>query len=300
MKAAAFDYLKPSSIEQAIELLAKSGESAKVLAGGQTLIPMMAFRMAQPTALIDLNGIDGLSYIREQGETLAIGALTRHRDVERSELVGRHCPLLAQAIRLVAHPVIRNRGTAGGSLSHADPAAEWPTVAMALGAELVLRSERGVRSVPAHDFFTSLLTTALMPDEILVEIRIPKIRKRARAAFLEVSRRHGDFALVSVAIQIGLSVSGEVDEVALALGGVDTIPIDASPTAQMMVGCRFGEVRFHQVARAIAHGLSPSDDIHASAEYRRDVAEGLIVRALTQLSDSFEGHNGQGRNPTSR
>lgn len=292
MKVAAFEYLKPASIEQAIELLANSGDSAKVLAGGQTLIPMMAFRMAQPTALIDLNGIDGLNYITEDGETLRIGAMTRHRDVERSELVGLHCPLLAQAILLVAHPVIRNRGTAGGSLSHADPAAEWPTVAMALGAEMVLRSKRGTRSVPARGFFTSLLTTALMPDEILLEIRLPKIRRGAAAAFLEVNRRHGDFALVSVAMQIAVSTSGEVDEVTLALGGVDNVPVDAGPSAQMMMGRKLDEVCFQDVARAVAHSLSPSDDIHASADYRRDVAEGLIVRALTVLSASYEEQNG--------
>jgi CO/xanthine dehydrogenase FAD-binding subunit len=292
MKAVAFDYHKPASIEQAIELLARCGDSAKVLAGGQTLVPMMAFRMAQPTALIDLNGIESLNYIKEHDETLRIGALTRHRDIERSRLVSLHCPLLAQAIRFVAHPVIRNRGTAGGSLSHADPAAEWPTVAMALGAEMILRSERGTRAVSARDFFVSLLTTALMPDEILVEIRLPKIRKGASAVFLEVNRRHGDFALVSVAMQIGAAASGEIDEIALALGGVDIVPVDASAAARMMMGCKLGEVDFREVARAVADSLSPSDDIHASAEYRRDVAEGLVVRALTQISASSGERHG--------
>ncbi len=284
MKTAAFDYFRPTSIEEAVELLANAGESAKVLAGGQTLVPIMAFRMAQPSALIDLNRIEGLNYIRDDGDLLRIGAMTRHRDIERSELVSTHCPLLAQAIRLVAHPVIRNRGTAGGSLSHADPSAEWPTVAMALGAEMILLSACGKRTVPARDFFTSLLTTALMPDEILVEIRLPKIRKNAAAAFLEVSRRHGDFALVSVAVQIGLAQSGEVDEVALALGGVDMVPVEASQTAKLMMGRKLARPLFEEVGRAVAHELAPPDDIHASAEYRREVAEGLIVRALTLVS----------------
>ncbi|MGD9727399.1 MAG: xanthine dehydrogenase family protein subunit M [Nitrospiraceae bacterium] len=284
MKAAAFDYFRPSTIEQAVELLAKADGSAKVLAGGQTLVPMMAFRMARPGALIDLNRIDSLRYIREDGNTLKIGAMTRHRDVERSELVSRYCPLLAEAIRLVAHPVIRNRGTAGGSLSHADPAAEWPTVAVAIGAQMLLCNAQGTRSISARDFFVSLLTTALMPDEILVEIQVPKLRKKVATAFLEVSRRHGDFALVSVATQVSVSQFGEVGDVTLVLGGVDMVPLDVSKTAEMLIGRKLVEQSFEDVGREIARDLQPFDDIHATADYRREVAEGLIVRALKQAS----------------
>ncbi|MGE3992315.1 FAD binding domain-containing protein [Pseudorhodoplanes sp.] len=284
MKTAAFDYFRPSMLEEAMEMLARAGESAKVLAGGQTLVPIMAFRLAQPAVLIDLNRIEGLNYIRDDGEALSIGAMTRHRDVERSTLVSRHCPLLAQAIRQVAHPVIRNRGTAGGSLCHADPAAEWPTIAIALRAEIVVRSVRGTRIVAARDFFTSLLTTALMEDEILVEVRLPKMHANTRASFLEVSRRHGDFALVSVAAQISTSESGEVEEIRLALGGVGDVPIDASEAAEPIVGQKPSEKQFEKIGAAVARGLTPPSDIHASPEYRREVAEGLTVRALMTAS----------------
>lgn len=289
MKAAAFDYLRPTSLDQAIEMLANAGDSAKVLAGGQTLVPMMAFRLAQPSVLVDLNRIDGLSYIREDGGVLRIGAMTRHREVERSELVRRYCPMLAQAIRWVAHPVIRNRGTAGGSLCHADPAAEWPTVAVALRAVMLLRSPRGARRVAAGDFFTSLLTTAVEADEILVEIELPKARANSGAAFLEVSRRHGDFALVSVAAALGAGRSGEIDDVRLALGGVAMVPVDASRTAEMLLGRKPAEPAFDELGSAVARELAPPDDIHASALYRQEVAAGLVARALAAASKNLRG-----------
>lgn len=292
MKAAEFDYFRPTSLDQALELLAETDGSAKVLAGGQTLVPMMAFRMAQPSALIDLNRIGGLNYIREDGDILKIGAMTRHRDVERSELVNRYCPLLAEAIRLVAHPIIRNRGTAGGSLSHADPAAEWPTVAVALGAKMLLRNAQRTRLVSARDFFISLLTTALMPDEILVEVQLPKIQKNVAAAFLEVSRRHGDFALVSVAAQVGVSQLGEVNDVRLVLGGVDMTPIDVSGTAKIVIGRKLADQSHEDVSRAIAKNLETFGDVHASADYRREVAAGLITRALSRCQENFEGQHG--------
>lgn len=287
MKAAAFDYFAPRTVDDALDLLARSGGSAKVLAGGQTLVPVMAFRLAQPPALVDLNRIPGLNYIREDGDTVLIGAMTRHRDVERSEIVSRHLPLLSQAIREVAHPVIRNRGTAGGSLSHADPAAEWPTVAVALKASFVLRSAQGTRTVAARDFFLSLLTTALSSEELLVEIRIPKRRENARAVFLEVNRRHGDFAIVSVAAQMEVNRAGEVQDVALVLGGVAAVPFDAGGIAESMRGRRLADLRFEDIGQAVAGKLSPGSDIHASADYRRDLAGGLVVRALTQLREKF-------------
>jgi CO/xanthine dehydrogenase FAD-binding subunit len=241
---------------------------------------MANFRVLRPEVVIDLNRIAALSFISERDGGIAIGAMTRHRMVERSALVKLRCPLIASAVPNIGHAVIRNRGTIGGSLSHADPAAEWPVVAIALGATMVARSPRGERLIPAADFFVGLLTTAIAEDEILVEIRFPVAPARTGAEFLEISRRHGDFALVSVGTQITLSGAGAIVEVRLALGGVGPSPFDAQAQAKRLIGSKPEANDFGAVGQDIARTLEPGDDLHASAEYRKEVAAVLVERAL--------------------
>lgn len=280
MKPAPFDYFAPASLDEALALLRKHGARAKLLAGGQSFVPMANFRVLRPEVVIDLNGIAALGFIADRDGEIAIGAMTRHRTVERSALVRQRCPLIASAVPNIGHAVIRNRGTMGGSLSHADPAAEWPVVAVALGATMVMRSPKGGRQVPAADFFVGLLTTALGADEILVEVRFPVAPARTGAEFLEVSRRHGDFALVSVGVQVTLGGGGAIEDLRLALGGVGPYPFDAAVQAMALIGNKPKDPDIESLGSSIGAALDPPDDLHASAEYRKEVAAVLIARAL--------------------
>ena len=281
MKPAAFDYFAPASLAEALDLLRTHGARAKLLAGGQSFVPMANFRVLRPEVVIDLNRIDALGYIKETADGLSIGAMTRHRAIEHSALVRRVCPLMAAAVTWIGHAAIRNRGTLGGSLSHADPAAEWPVVMVALGATLVARSPRGERRIRAREFFVALLATALEPDEILVEIQVPAAPKGSGAAFLEVARRHGDFALVSAGAQVTLS-AGKLQDVRLALGGVGAAPFDASALASSVAD----ETGFADLGKRVAAALEPTEDLHASAQYRREVAAVLVPRALRAALDN--------------
>lgn len=280
MKPAAFDYFAPETLDEALELLGTHGVGAKLLAGGQSFAPMANFRVLRPEVVIDLNRIASLSYIEARDGAIAIGAMTRHRAIERSDLVRQRCPLLACAAPNIGHAVIRNRGTLGGSLAHADPAAEWPVVAVALGATMVLRGPRGERLVPAGKFFVSLLTTALAVDEILVEVRFPAVPSRTGAGFVEVSRRHGDFALVAVGAQVTLSAAGAISDIRLALGGVGPSPHDATALAQRLAGTMPKDPELEQLGKAVSAAMEPTDDLHASSAYRKEVAVVLIGRAL--------------------
>ncbi|MFQ5751025.1 MAG: FAD binding domain-containing protein, partial [bacterium] len=209
MKPAPFKYLVPKTVAETLSHLAKYGDEAKVLAGGQSLVPTMNFRLAQPAVLIDLNGVSELFYIRDNNSKgLKIGAMTRQRELERNAEILKQAPLIPQTMPFISHPQIRNRGTIGGSLAHADPSAELPAVMVALEARFCLRSQTGDRWLPANDFFVDLFTTALEPDELLVEIEIPSISPRTHYAFREVARRKGDFALVGVAVVVKLHQQG--------------------------------------------------------------------------------------------
>ncbi len=289
MKPAAFDYAAPASLEDALALLGKHGAGAKVLAGGQSFVPMANFRLLRPELVVDLNRIASLAYIKEADGCLAVGAMTRHRDIERSAVVRRLCPMMAEAVPNIGHAVIRNRGTIGGSLSHSDPAAEWPVVAVALGATMVARSAKGERRIAAKDFFVALMTTALAPEDILVEIRFPAAPARSGAAFLEVSRRHGDFALVSVGAQLALDAAGSVADVRIALGGVGAFPFDGAGEANALLGGKPGAQAFDDLGTRIAARIEPGDDIHASAAYRREVAAVLVRRALDAAAARARG-----------
>jgi CO/xanthine dehydrogenase FAD-binding subunit len=282
MKPPQFEYLAPASLEEALALLAQHGDGAKVLAGGQSLVPLLNFRLVRPTYLVDLNEIPGLAYIRQDDGHVAIGALTRQRAVETSALVRERVPLLADAMPQIGHVQIRNRGTVGGSLAHADPAAELPAVVAALEGELVVRSARGERVLRPEEFFVAYLTTAVEPSELLVEVRLPVVPPRTGTAFLEVSRRHGDFALVGVAASVTLDAGGACTRCAIALTGVGPTPVVAREAAHRLVGAKPTPEALEDVGRRAAAGLDPDGDLHASSQYRRHVAGVLTRRALAR------------------
>ncbi len=283
MKPAPFEYVRPGSVAEAIDALSEGGYGAKLLAGGQSLIPAMNFRLAQPELLIDLGNLDELRGIREcEHGGLMIGAMTTHREVERSELVARHTPLLAEVMPWIAHAQIRNRGTLGGSLAHADPAAELPSVMQVLGAVLHARGPDGERTIPVNDFYVGLFTTDLEPDELLTAIEIPPVAAGSRCAFEEVARRHGDFALVGVAVIIEPD-DGAIAGARISLLSVGDGPVLAERAMEGLVGRTLSDEAIRAAAREAAEDLDPPDDIHASPEFRRHLAEVLTARALQQV-----------------
>ncbi len=289
MKPPSFDYLAPASVEEALALLGDLGEGAKALAGGQSLVPMLNFRLVRPRHLVDLNGLTELAGIREDDGRLVIGAMTRQRAVERSALVRARCPLLAEAMPQIGHVQIRNQGTIGGSLAHADPAAELPAVVAALDGELVLRSARGQRVLKPEQFFVTYFTTAAAPAELLVEVRLPAMPPRTGSAFVEVSRRHGDFALVGVAATVTVDEAGVCTGSALALTGVGRTPVVAREAARALVGVKPTAAAIDDVGRRVAGAVRPDGDLHASSEYRRHLAGVLTRRALARAAERVTG-----------
>jgi aerobic carbon-monoxide dehydrogenase medium subunit len=282
MKPAVFDYYDPTTLAEALSLLAQFGDTAKPLAGGQSLVPMMNMRLARPAQLVDLNRLSELSYLEVEKGELRIGAMTRQRALERSAIVAEGWPLLQEATRYIGHVQIRNRGTVGGSLVHAYPSAELPVVMTALEATLVLRTEKGERRVRAEDFFVDVMTTVLQPGELLVEIRTPQVRPRTGWSFQEVSRRHGDFALMGVAGLLTLSGDETIERAQLVFCGAT--PHRASKVDQQLVGRRIESALFRDAANVAAGELDPESDIHASAGYRKEVARVLAHRVLEQAA----------------
>jgi CO/xanthine dehydrogenase FAD-binding subunit len=295
MKPAAFDYLVPASVEEALRLLADLGDGAKPLAGGQSLVPLMNFRLVRPQHLVDLNGLHELAGIGEDDGYLVIGAMTRQRAVETSALVLRRCPLLTEAMPQIGHTQIRNRGTVGGSLAHADPAAELPAVVAALGGELVVRSARGRRTMNSEQFFVGYLTTALEPGELLIEVRLPAMAPRTGTAFVEISRRHGDFALVGVAATLTVDEAGVCTGSALALTGVGPTPVVAREAARALVGGKPTPEAFDEAGRRVSASVHPDSDLHASSEYRTHVAGVLTRRALARAAERAKAAGSSGR-----
>jgi carbon-monoxide dehydrogenase medium subunit len=281
MKPAAFEYLAPTSLEAALAAVGKHGDDAKVLAGGQSLIPVMNFRLAQPAILIDLNGVRELDFIRRQDGELRIGAMTRQRSLERSPEVPRAAPLLAEAVPWIAHPQIRNRGTVGGSIAHADPAAELPAVAVALDARFRVQGPGGERWIAAGDFFTGLFATELRSDELLVEIAVPESPGRTGWAFLEVARRHGDYALVGVAARIALDDAGNCREARCVFLSVGDGPVVARQATAALAGRVLDAAAVEEAATLAAErDIDPNGDIHASAAFKRHLTKVLTRRAL--------------------
>jgi len=280
VKPPVFEYHRPGSLHDALALLG-AHPGAKPLAGGQSLIPAMNFRLAAPDVLIDLNALAELSGIAETADGgLRIGAMTRHHAVEHSASVAARAPLLAEAMPFIAHTPIRNRGTIGGSLAHADPAAELPAVMVALEARLVLVSTRGERGVPAAEFFTGLFTTALEKGELITAIEIPPAPPRTGAAFLELARRHGDYALVGVTVVVTLDSAGRVAGARIVLFSVGEGPVRAAHVEQALAGTAGDPAALRAAADAVQRDIDPPSDIHASSAYRRQLASVLTRRAL--------------------
>jgi carbon-monoxide dehydrogenase medium subunit len=284
VKPPAFEYLDPRTQEETLEALARLGEDAKILAGGQSLVPMLNLRLVRPAHLVDVNRVAGLAFIERRGDDLVIGATTRQRAVEMSGDVRDACPLLHETMPNIAHFQIRNRGTIGGSLSHADPAAELPAVITALGGTLVVRSARDERLVPADEFYVGYLTTALQPDELLVEIRLPVQPRDTGVAFREFSRRHGDFALAAAAACVRTDARGNCMSARVVLAGVAGVPHANASVEKALVGSPLTPADCEEAGRAIAAGLDPQQDLHASSEYRRELAAVLAARALEEAA----------------
>jgi len=287
MKPAPFEYQAPATLDAALDLLSRRGGEAKILAGGQSLIPVMNFRLAEPALLVDVNKLAELDFIR-RGEdgTLAVGGLVRQRRLERDALVADVAPLLHEAVPFIAHPQIRNRGTIGGSLAHADPAAELPAIAVALGARFRLRRAGGDRWVAARDFFAGLFTTLLEPDEILAEVAIPPLPARTGWAFLEVARRHGDYAQVGIAALVTLDESGRCQEARLVYLSVGDGPVEAREAARLLLGEEISPAAIAAAAeKASRDEMDPRGDVHATPAFKRHLARVITGRALRRAAE---------------
>jgi carbon-monoxide dehydrogenase medium subunit len=283
MKPAPFEYFAPTSVEETHALLTRYGDDAKILAGGQSLVPLLALRLARPAVLIDINPVRELDYIEANDGGLSIGARTRHRTLERSPVVREQFPLLAAAVEWIGHPQIRNRGTIGGSLAHADPAAELPALALALDATFTLVAAGGnKRTLTSDQFFVSFLTTALDASELLREISFPTLPAGTGWSFKEVARRHGDFALVGVASTVTLDNAGTCSDARVALFGVGETAVRSRSTEQALIGQKPGEQAIAAAASATVKDIQPLSDVHATAAYRHYVARNLVEQALAE------------------
>jgi carbon-monoxide dehydrogenase medium subunit len=281
MKPAPFEYFAPESLEHAVDLLHSHGDGAKVLAGGQSLVPLMNMRLARPAAVVDINRIPALAYIAAGAETIRIGALTRLRAAETSDVVAARCPLLRDALRLVGHVQIRNRGTVGGSVAHADPAAELTAVLALLDGRVVARGRRGTRVIPAADLFVTYLTTSLEADEVLTEVQFPAVPPGAGWSWLEVARRYGDFALAGAGVVLRVA-GGAIAEARIGLTGLGPVPVRARAAERLLAGRAASEALWAEAAAAVRDTVEPDGDIHATAEYRRHVAGVVVQRALRE------------------
>jgi carbon-monoxide dehydrogenase medium subunit len=286
VKPAPFKYAKAGSVEEATALLDEHGDDVKVLAGGQSLIPLMNMRLARPEVLIDINGIESLAGIELNGG-LTIGATTRHAEVIRSGEVQRFAPIIGEAMRHVGHVGIRSRGTFGGSVAHADPASEIPTIVLALDAELTVAGLGGERTVAAEDYFVSTFTTEMEDNELLTAVRFPYPLDHAVWSFHEVARRHGDFALVGVAAIAEIDDAGVCTRARIALSGVADVPVRIKAAEQLLVGSAIGDVA-EEAGRLAEREIDPGADFHASAEYRKEVARALVTRALRDMDTKGE------------
>jgi len=279
MKPAPFKYVRASSLDHALSVKAEYGDEARFLAGGQSLIPSMNFRLARPAVLIDINGVAELASVDLGGET-RVGALTRYATLERNGAFLKACPLFADALPHIAHPQIRNRGTVGGNLSHADPASELPAVALAMQARMTLKSSLGERELDASEFFVGLLTTGILDDEMLAEISFPPVPPATGTCFMEVARRRGDFALAGVAAIVSLDEEARCTGIRVTLCGVGDTPVDASAAAASLIGRRCTDQAIEAVAADVQRTIEPPGNVHASADYQRHVAGVLTRRTI--------------------
>jgi len=289
MKPAPFEYFVPDSIEQALDLLRQHGDEAKILAGGQSLVPAMNFRIQQPGILIDMNRLTELGYILEDESVIRVGALTRERQLEFDDLVAKKIPLLHEAVPHIAHPQIRNRGTIGGSLVNADPAAELPVLMLALNARMKVRNTSSERWINAADFFVGMFTTALEADEILVEIELPVMAPQTGWSFMEVAPRAGDYALMGVATLVSLDDDGNCREAKLVYLNAGDGPIDAKEAARSLVGEKLDDNLIESAARyASENEITPFGNVHASPEFQHHLANVLTKKALKKALSRAE------------
>lgn len=289
MKAAPFEYYAPETLVEATALLSSYGEDAKLLAGGQSLIPLMALRLATPSILVDLNRIGELAFLADEGDWLRVGALVRHREMERVSDIGQRCPMLAEAVQLIGHVAIRNRGTVGGSLAHADPSAEWAALALALDSTITVVGPNGTRTIPAEEFFVSAMTTSLHPDEVATEIRLSFPKGRVGSSFVEVSRRHGDFALAGVGAWLTLNEDGRVDDSRIVLIGVEDTPRRMRDAEGLLRDQRPTAAVVEDAADMVYTTVDARGDIHASVTFRRSIAKVLTRRAIATATRRATG-----------
>jgi len=281
----AFEYFRPANLSEALALLEQYKDDAKLLAGGHSLIPLMKFRLAQPRYVIDLGGVKELAYIRESGDHLLIGAMTRHVEVETSEILRRQCPLLAETAHWIGDVQVRNMGTIGGSLAHADPAADYPAAILALGAELRAVSARGERWIRAEDFFVDMLTTALEPGEILVEVKVPTLKPRTGTAYVKVAQKASGFALCGVAVVLTLDQNGVCQDVAVGITGIASKAYRARAVEDALRGRAVDASTIADASAKAAEGIDPLEDLHASAEYRAHLARVWCRRAIERARE---------------
>jgi carbon-monoxide dehydrogenase medium subunit len=281
----AFEYLRPKTIPEAITLLQQHGEDAKILSGGQSLIPMMKLRIARPGYLIDINRISGLSYIKEEGGFLKIGGLTREAELEASALIRSKYPILIDTAHVIADPQVRNLATVAGNLAHGDPANDHPATMLALGAQVVATGSGGERILPIEEFFLSLFSTALQPGEILTEIRIPLPAARSAGAYFKLERKVGDFATAAVAVQVTLDGNGIVQKVGIGLTNVGPTPIKAQQAEDVLRGQKLDEANILQAAQLAADAAQPSSDLRGPAEYKKGLVKELAKRALARAAE---------------
>lgn len=288
MKPPAFRYIAPNSLEEALDILAESGEDAKVLAGGQSLVPLLNLRLAHPALLCDINHIPELSGIAMRDNHIALGSTTRHQTLLTNPLIAQHLPLLTETAHHIGHWAIRQRGTLGGSLAHADPAAELGAVAVLAEAQCVLRRQGGYRTVGAMDFFQNYFSTCLEPHELLTEIDFPLPVPGSGAAWTEVSRRPGDFALVGVGVQLEPQSNGAIGRGRIVLAGVGPIPYRPTAAERLLQGSAPSPEAFTEAAREAARQVNPPEDIQTTAAYRRHLVEVLVYRALSTASQRMQ------------
>jgi carbon-monoxide dehydrogenase medium subunit len=279
---AAFEYRAPGTIEEVLDELTRLGDEAKILAGGHSLLPLMKLRLATPATLVDLGAVDGLSYIREDGSVLRIGCMTRHVTIENSPVVARSTPLLGQAAATIGDMQVRNRGTIGGSVCHADPASDFPSVLLALGAEVVVRGPSGQRVIAIGDFFLDVWTTALEPDELVTEIKVPISGPNSRQAYAKFRQRAADWAVVGAAVTLQLVDGGRIDQASIVLANVGSTPVRATAAEDELRGHTPAPDVITRAARRASENLDPSPDLKASANFKRHLATVMTERAIRQ------------------
>ncbi|GIO19554.1 molybdopterin dehydrogenase [Oceanobacillus oncorhynchi subsp. incaldanensis] len=293
MKPAAFSYLCPSTLEEAMDLLTEYGDEGKIIAGGQSFVPILNMRMSEPEYLIDIHLLKELEGIRLEDNVIKIGALTTQRNLEENVLIKEKFPVLEQAVKFIGHVQTRNRGTVGGSVAHADPSAELPLSFLALNAEIIVQSASATRTADINEFFLTYLTTDMMPDEILTEIRVP-IQQPKGYAFEEFSRRHGDFALVSVVCLLSTDDDAKIDSVRLVLGGIDAVPVLAEEAMDLLIGKEPTEKVLEEAAELAIENADPDEDLHASIDYRLHLAKTLTKKAIQKAYNMERGGRNNG------